>query len=299
MKLSCCAIARRAAIAGALLSAGLVSPTPAVAIDTNFTAAMRALDDVRVTSFTSLPATIGPFGSSRIAWTVSGRDDLIDLELNGQAVPFSGSRVVTPRSTTIYALVAKAHSRRVTIGSARIAVDRSTCRTELLSGTESLIEGAVQQSIERPIYIRRTFWRDGAPDVTFERGYIRIRMLLGKDVDKAPNPSISIDARFDLTVDQSGALRANRRIVGVKASLPDWADWYPGVSEKLRAGEREAKALLLTGIDELVALLNFLYFEEPGMRRQDVVIRDDGIHVTQCPSPSARTAGPDLVAAKR
>jgi hypothetical protein len=279
---------RRVAVALALLGLALAVPPPALAIDDDFTEAMKALDDIRVTSFTRSPSTIGPFGSSQLGWSVRGRDDLIDLELNGDPVPFRGSLVVRPRATTTYTLVAKAYSRRVAIGGVTVTVDRSACNTVALNGAETLMEGVLLQGIEAPIYLRG----GRAPDVTFEPGYVRIRMWLGKDINNRPDPKIDIDARFSLDLDRDGRLRPGRMIVGASASLPAWADWYPGVEAQLRAGERDARAKTIAGIRDLVRLLDFYYSADSGMRIQDVAIDSSGIRFTQCPIPRANDVPP-------
>jgi hypothetical protein len=283
MKILWSALTRRLAVAVALLGVVLAVPTPAPAIDPSFPEAMRALDEVRVTSFTRSPATIGPFGSAHISWSVRGRDDLIDLELNGEPIPFQGSRVVRPRSTTTYTLVARAHSRRLAIGGVRVAVDRSACRTDELFGAESLIEGVLRQSVEPPIYLRG----GRAPDVTFERGYMGLRMWLGKDINNRPDPSINIGARVTFDADRDGTLRRGRMSVEAKASLPGWASWYHAADAKLRAGEREARRKIISGMTQIARLLDFYYAPERGMRRQDVVIDPSGIWVTQCPFPGS------------
>jgi hypothetical protein len=271
----------RLTILGALLGLAAGAPAPAHAIDPEFQEAMRALNEVRVISFTRSPATIGPWGSSTLSWVVEGRDDLVDLELDGRRVPFRGSLVVAPRSTTGYGLVAIAKGVRRGIGGGTVTVDRSGCQDYRLLNVDNFLENLLRQGIEAPYYLRG----GRQPEVTFERGYVRIRLWLGKNVNNAPDPSIDIDARFSLLVDADGDLRTRRTIIGVEASLPWWAEQAPGASQRLREGERQARAIMNDTIRELVSAVDWFYNASRGTQRQDVVIDADGIRVWECPAP--------------
>jgi hypothetical protein len=211
---------------------------------------------------------------------VEGRSDVVRLELDGRRVPFRGSLVVSPRSTTAYGLVAVAKGVRRGIGGGTVTVNRSACDDYLLLNADNLLAGLLREGIEKPLYVRG----GRKPEVTFERGHVRMRMWLGKAINNKPDPSIDIDASVSLTVDRDGDLRPRHTSVGVDASLPWWAELWPGVSDQLRDGERDARAKMRTAIDDLVAALDLLYAPSPGTQRQDVVVSAEGIRVWECPA---------------
>ena len=210
------ALSRRLTMIGlAVVAVALAVPAPAPAIDTEdpgYQEALQALEEVRVRSFTRWPGTIEPFGGlAQLSWDVEGREDLVALELNGERVPFRGTRLVTPRLTTDYGLVAVAANHRRGLALVTVSVDRSACSSYPLVGADSFMASLLEQGIEDPLSVR-----DGQqPRVTFENGHVRLQMWLRKDINNRPDPSIDIDATFGLDLDD-GTLVARDKHAGAK-----------------------------------------------------------------------------------
>src|SRR3972149_158999 len=74
-----------------------------------FTATASAL--VSISSFTAVPDTIDPGGTSTLSWTTT---DATSCQLNGNAVSISGNMPVTPSTNTTYTITCQGNGGPVT-----------------------------------------------------------------------------------------------------------------------------------------------------------------------------------------
>src|SRR5437870_5100744 len=69
--------------------------------------AISLLRKVRLNSFGANPTTVGPFGSSRLSWSVTAPVG-VGIRLDGMTVAASGERSLTPAASEAHWLSAKA-----------------------------------------------------------------------------------------------------------------------------------------------------------------------------------------------
>src|SRR5262245_15618499 len=90
--------------------------------------AAKILASVKLGSFVLSPATVLPFHSANMSWSVTGNPGF-DVTLNGTAVPKAGSRVVQPLATTTFTLRAHALVLQKVLGTKTITLDTNACFT--------------------------------------------------------------------------------------------------------------------------------------------------------------------------
>lgn len=248
------------------------------------------LDKVSLKHFHAKPTAILPFGASVLSWSVSA-PAAVRVKLNGLSVAKTGEQVVQPAATTSYRLSAHAGQASRTLGTVQVAVDQANCETWELNNPRSTIEAPIKAAINNDdeLYFSSIL---GLPSliVSFSPGRIRLRLRLKKSLDYFPNPSISIDASFGLTV-RHGKLEPIGEQISFSISVPWYAWGYPGAVPALAiamdmARESGTKKMHET-IQNLAQLLTAVTFPPPGKHLSAVRI-DAGnngagvIEVTGC-----------------
>jgi hypothetical protein len=151
---------------------------------------------------------------------------------------------------------------------------------------QSFIEGILTTGIEDSpddLYFR------ALPNVTFEPGRIRFRLLLGQNLSNKPDPTITINASFGLGI-EDGDFVPRGRDVDAEVTLPRWVYLQPGaawITVVLAIARVAAHQAAMDAITSVVGAINFVFFVEDGYVRQNVnVFAEDGggIEVTNCPS---------------
>jgi hypothetical protein len=255
---------------------------------------------VSLRSFTATPDQLDPFGAALVAWEVTGpgHGTFYRLKLNGSFVPPRNERVVQPKTTTNYRLTAVSGSSIRALGNVTVDVDLSRCDMFQIPSAQNTIEGVLRSGVEaeEDIYFRTVLRTmngqitpvTSSPEVTFSPGRIRFKLVLGKEVNNFPNPSIDIDVSFGLDV-QDGDVVSSGEDIDIDVSVPFWA-WalpgaIPGLALAIAAGKDSARRSMRNAIAGIAQLLNLLSQPARGFRRHSVTI-DGGtgsILIQQCP----------------
>lgn len=257
-------------------------------------AGTEILTQVSLKSFAVTPATIGPFGAAMMRWEVDGPGPpfRFSVELNGQGVQRRGEQVVAPKASTTYVITARAFGVRAQLGSVRLTVDMSGCSTFEMLNPQTTLQGALNNAISQMagVYHRRP------PTVTFTPGRIGFQLLLGKDVNRFPDPTIRISGAFGLDI-EDGVLVSRGTTVSAGVSFP-WLAWaVPGAALALPIiignAKQEAETAGRTAISRMTALLGALWVTADGMRRHSVRVGVDRdgfgvIEATECPDTTLR-----------
>ncbi len=98
---------------------------------------LEILQDAEVESFEATPNTISPFESSTLKWKVKESTGF-QVFLNNESVTRSGTKVVSPVSTSTYFLVAHCLSARKNLGRAQVVVNNSGCQTFTVTSAGTL-----------------------------------------------------------------------------------------------------------------------------------------------------------------
>lgn len=183
------------------------------------------LEQVELVSFTANPTSILPFQSSLLQWSVRGPESGWSPTLSNTPVPRQGSRVVTPVSTTGYALSARARRMSKHLGSVTVTVDESSCET--LFAPNSLVRAEILNRINAYIAAHPDISTRRAPEVTVDANGISLRLALSKSIDYFPNPKIDVDARWTYYASNGGA-EVHMHKLKVSVSVPWYAWAYPG-----------------------------------------------------------------------
>jgi hypothetical protein len=185
------------------------------------------LDDTTLVYFEADPTHIGPFAVSRLRWKVDAPVG-VRIELAGIEVPLSGVELVEPPATRTFLLEATARGARKPFGHAQVNVDLNQCRVADLPFVAVFIKAGITESGALPagVYLRED------PVVTIMPGRIQIHLLLGKQVPRIPDPVITLDMSFGLTVVPD--TRIHRRGIGL-ASATEFATRLAATGEDFSA----------------------------------------------------------------
>lgn len=176
--------------------------------DTSTDPSDSPLDDTSLVYFEADPTHIGPFEVSRLRWKVDAPVG-VRIELAGTEVPLSGTELVEPPATRTYLLEATARGARKPLGHAQVSVNLTQCRLADLSFLAAFIKAGIAEPGALPtgVYLRED------PTVTITPGRIQIHLYLGKSIRWFPDPNITLDMSFGLTVVPD--TRIHRRGVGL------------------------------------------------------------------------------------
>ena len=266
--------------------------------------APEILEKVELKLFRASPTSISSFGHSVISWKVEGPLGFQVLLLS-ETVPKSGSKIVTPASSTTYHIYARARGILKKLGTVEVTVDNQGCEIIALEDRVSLkpiLEGTVEEIIKSPpinslVYFRKivTDPESGAqivhPVFEFSPGRIRLILKLRGRVSDLPDPTIDIEASFGLTVTDGKIVPINDQI-NVSIAFPWWIYGVPGLQFALimaiADGEKETRQIVRDAIyNDLAAFFNLFARPSDGKRLRTVKVDkgngEGSIVVTACP----------------
>jgi hypothetical protein len=189
-----------------------------------------ALGAIVVTSFGAKPATVAPFASTTLGWSVKLPASLhvaVSFSLAGETVNgTSGSVRVTPFASGNYALTAHAPLVSRVIGSVAVTVDDRSCTSQGLSPAS--LNALVNKFAPADLFTGDGFSLAGALTVKSALGTLTIEIPI----------KLSIPHYFDATMTITQAFAVGMRGMPPKASLSvdtgqtsinvDWS-WYADV----------------------------------------------------------------------
>jgi hypothetical protein len=231
------------------------------------------LGEVSLKSFKATPTNIGPFGASVLSWSVEGPAGF-HVELNSANVAKTGQRVVQPTSTAIYRLSAHSGRASKSLGTVQVIVDRASCEAYEIGNPRSAIEAPVRAGINNSDSL---YFKDPFPLIVgFSPGRIFIRLHLGKEVNNFPNPSVTINASFGLTI-HDGTLEPFGEQISIDISFPWYAWLVPGAALGLPIAIDMAKDSGRKDVHEMIEgigqVLNF--FATPPLGKRLSTVRVD------------------------
>lgn len=224
------------------------------------------LTDVTLTSFSANRNTVRPFESATLHWRVAGVVSGVRILLNNAQVDASGSLVVQLLHDGTYRLVAAAGpSARRTLGTVTVHVNEGSCVTTRLDNAWERMITAIRVNIEASGYYVRGTSSHPNPIIVEERdGKLWVDVSLSKDINNAPDPFITLQAFFALSVENGAVVPAD---VWTKGSV-GLATWLEPFAEPSDAQKAEVRARAAALPDDLCRLLTTMAIDgNPDTRR--------------------------------
>ncbi|WP_266180342.1 hypothetical protein [Dyella humicola] len=166
-------------------------------------ASQTALAETTLLVFSAAPLTIEPYGRSTLSWSVElpeQTDVTVYLDIRGTSVAAAGNMPVAPESTTTYQLRARAGAYSKVLGVVTINTDLSACvalSAEPAFAIVEVIKYEIEQQRSAGVYLSS----DQDPiTVAITGNKMEISLRLMQSVPDFPDPSVNIDASFELSV---------------------------------------------------------------------------------------------------
>ncbi len=275
---------------GVLLS----TDTPFDPFDVGTAPPIHEVATIWLNSLTATPGSVHPFEAATIEWDVHAEGGPLRIELNGELVGLSGSRVVTPQSSSVYRIVAKTPRMARELGQVSVGVDSRACVTYQPVNVLNVLDRAWEHGLQE----MDTFSLTRTPTVTFTDGRIHLRADVRFDLDRLPaTGTAKIRASFRIGVSDRQVVSADEDI-NVEITLPLGLRWIPQAAAKVGPARIQATQGVRAAIDALVSLIGFLGAASPGMALVSarIITHESGAEVvslTQCPDePLGRLVGP-------
>lgn len=186
--------------------------------------AVECLGDTTVDVFTATPSTVKPGVESTLKWkvTVTGQCG-VSLALNGSPVSKTGTRTVTPTTTTTYRLVGKMNTVERTLGTVTVAVDKSQCLIQ--SVDEATVRQMLQSQIEANLAGSPIRQRSPA-SIEIDRAGIAVKLRLKVTVPGFFDPDLNIDMLIGVNAAGSNVVISFRSY----SNDLDWPWWVTGIT---------------------------------------------------------------------
>lgn len=249
--------------------------------------ALECLENVGVEFFRAEPTTIRPFGpGAKLSWQIVRPTDCVGMifTLNGSNVSTSGSRTVTPGSTTTYRLEGSMSTIRNTLASVTVTMDTGGC----FSGSipEADIRQRVQDALAQQISASSRLSERSPASVEIDANGIAVMLRLKISIENFADPDLNINFTIGLR-GADGRAVASLSNFGTQVDWPWWVTVITlGVSEIIEGVieneiEGKVKPELLNAVQEL--LDDNLLIIPPTHRLFSIRTVTDGISFTVCP----------------
>jgi hypothetical protein len=252
--------------------------------------------------------------------------ELFTVLLDRAEVAAAGMLPVAPSATATYWLSARAGRSSKPLGQVTVRVDLAACTTKTDIQVVKWVAGAVTEKIQERtdgVYLKTLIF--GTPNavvapnpiVTITPDRMNLHLVLGKQVRRFPDPTITIDASFGLEVipgpppttlgrvplpfpaEFPPVLAPVDKSINTDVSFPWYAWTVPGAMLFLpivtSGAEDAAHKSADSMIDEIVSsLLNSYFATPPNAWKQHVTLYVDDLGgefaVTFCPAPQPQNA---------
>ena len=239
--------------------------------------------DIALLHLSVKPAKILPFGAAVLRWEVDA-PPTVQITINDEAGPQSGTRVVRPTYSTTYRVLAKRGPRATELGRVDLEVDRSACTTTEFLNPASLIAANIDQAIAM-----RTDVSIAVPTrVTFQPNRVTCELFLSG----AKGSAIQVKASCGLTV-SDGRVAATASQVSADVQIP-WYIWMIpggmiGAAIAKDAAIEKATAAGFAVINGVVRVVEGYWHPADGMARHHIRVgpsEDAGgvLETTDCPT---------------
>ena len=255
---------------------------------------------VWLNSLTATPGSVVPFQAATIAWDVHSDAHRVRIELNGDPVGQTGSRVVTPRSSSVYRITATTPNASRELGRVSVGVDSQACVTYQALNIPHVLNGAWESGLES----NENFSLTQEPKVTLANGKVHLRADFKFDLPDLPvgKGTGSIRASFRIGVADREVVTASEAI-DVDLKLPVWARWLAEaagtpVETRLASARLSATQDVRDAIGGMAQLIGSLGAPELNMALVSAQVAAgqggvDGFIFTACPDePLGRLIGP-------
>jgi hypothetical protein len=285
--------------------------------------ALDVLDEVVLKRFVVEPQKLAPFDVGTLHWEVTVPRNppvAVTIQLDGAAVPATGALPVAPPTTSTYRLTARAGRSSKLLGQVTVVVELGACTTMVDNQVVKWVAGAIATKIQERtdgVYLRTVAFHGVEipnPQVWITTDRMHLRLVLGKNVKRFPDPTITIDASFELAVvpgtappgvhhpvlvDKPGIefppkLAPIAKEISTDVSFPATAWLVPGaiifLPIAISQGEGDAHRTADSMIDQIVdGILNGFFTGPPNTYKHNVRLFTDTFggefSVTFCPIP--------------
>lgn len=244
--------------------------------------------------FRSEPSSIGPFGESRLSWRAHARPP-VQFRLSGGGldvvVPLTGTRAVSPASSSTYSLTAFVPAMSRVLGIQSVHVETSACLR--ISVSEQEIASEVAAAVDRLLdeFEELSRRRDEVVELTSSDCSIKIRLKAA--IPNIGDPDINVDARISLRA-RAGRLVHRIDEYRFEIDFPWWADlqimsFFPAwLAVALAEGNQESlvRGRLNAGVQGIIDEKNELA-DAAGLAFLSAVARDDAFDLVVCPKLQA------------
>ncbi len=253
--------------------------------------ALAALQQVELGFFSANPATIAPFGSSELRWSVKAPHGA-QIKLDGQAVARTGSRSVRPTESRVFRLTAHASTLSAEVARQTVHVDLQSCVSKFISEEE--VQDALAVVVASMLAESPQVKNRAAPFIDVTPAGIVLKLRFVVKVKKARNPDFNVDALIGLGIDNNGIVPFFKEF---KADL-DFSFWEDVLNFTVGAflggpflhlaiaiaesnAQDKARSDILNGVAGAVDA--FLSTTPAGWAPHKLELRDDGLDVRVCP----------------
>lgn len=255
--------------------------------------AILLLGEVRLHSIAANPAAVGPFGSSRLSWSVTAPQG-VTIRLDGLTVAASGERSLLPAADETHRLSAKAGRFSKSLGVVFVHANLSQCTTLETNLLPQVLVPKIKDRIDAddsgiyfrlipvqvlgPTHFNITTYARSKPRVWISTDRLNIALQLGQVVDDFPDASIDLSVSFGLQVVQvqdpisafgHRRIVSTNEVINVDISFPFYAWLIPGAMIGLPIaidnGKEKARARSMNMIREIVGQLPPLHSSEESL----------------------------------
>ncbi len=209
---------------------------------------------VWLNSLTASPGSVLPFQAATITWDVHAEAGPLHVLLNGDLVGLSGSKVVTPQSSSVYRIFARTPHAIRELGQVSVAVDSRLCTTYRPGNVLNVLDRAWERGLEASEKLTLS----GAPQVSFANARVHLRADLKFELGPLPGTGNgTIRASFKIGVADREVV-ATEEDVDVRLKLPLWARMFPEARFKVAFAQVAATQQVHSAISDLATLIGFL-----------------------------------------
>lgn len=162
--------------------------------------ALECLTDTTVLRYSADPREVEPFEDTTLSWEVRVPPGCpVALSIAGRRIERTGTLVVTPvHVATNFDLIGRMLGATTTLATARVTVDQSTCRDQVLP--QGLVVPPIEAAIDEFDAEDDDFKQIQPPQIQVQSNRLFIRMVVKAEVTGFPDPTVTLDMGLRFTV---------------------------------------------------------------------------------------------------
>lgn len=216
---------------------------PSLPATTTATTMGPLLSKVRLRALSASARAIRPLETSTIRWDVVAPAG-VTIALDGHKVAARGTLTVSPFPSHTYTLYARAGTATRRLGTIRIEVDESSCATTEVGRQTALWRTGIERQITADPTL--TYLAGGHPAVTVDDPGVAISFAVSKRLSGLPDPDVHVGLRFDVGVDEHGALWPSFGELDIDIDVPFYL--APFAATQIERARRDLEHALRDGV---------------------------------------------------